>query len=344
MTASRLRVCLVTLGDPGTLTGGYLFHMRLAELAPARDAEVAFFSFPKRMFPLPLLAGSRMVEAATSCDVVAVDSIAAWAAAPWLGKLANPVVGMLHQPAGGIERRRIRAALDRRAYRHMDRIFVAGESLKDDLARDIDPGRILVVPPGRDMPPPAGDSPDLRNGRKIALLSVANWLPHKGTVELLRAFEAVPPGLATLHLVGRADVDGRYATRVNALLGALGNRVVVHGPLPKERVASMYSAAGAFVLPSFVETYGTVYAEAMSAGLPVIGWNAGNLPHLADDDTSGLIVPTGDIDALTHALTRIAEDNTLRERLARGAEEKAKSFPTWEDTADLFFSELRALL
>jgi glycosyltransferase involved in cell wall biosynthesis len=344
MTATRLRVCLVTLGDPGTLTGGYLFHLRLAELAPARDAEISFFSFPERSFPLPLLAGSRMLDAAASSDVVVVDSIAAWCAAPWLKKLSKPVVGMLHQPAGGTERRKTKAALDRRAYRHMDRIFVAGGSLKDDLSGEIDPALIVVVPPGRDMPPPAGDPPDLRDGRKIALLSVANWLPHKGTVELLKAFGGVPPGHATLHLVGRTDVDPRYAARVHALLIPLGDRVVVHGPLPKDRVTSMYAAADAFVLPSFVETYGTVYAEAMSAGLPVIGWDAGNLPHLADDGTSGLIVPTGDVDALAQALIRIAEDDVLRERLARGAEEKAKSFPTWEETADLFFSELRALL
>lgn len=346
MTASHLRVCLVTLGDPGTLTGGYLFHMRLAELAAARDAEISFFSFPDKTFPLPLLGGGGMVDAAASSDVVVVDSIAAWCAAPWLRKLAKPVVGMLHQPPGGTERRKIEAALDRRAYRHMERILVAGRSLKDDLSEEVDPGRIVVIPPGRDMPPPAGDSPGLRQGRKIALLSVANWLPHKGTVELLKAFDAVPPGHATLHLVGRTDVDPRYTERANALLQstALRDRVVVHGPLPKERLAGMYAGADAFVLPSFVETYGTVYAEAMFAGLPVIGWNAGNLPHLADDGTSGLIVPTGDLDALTHALTRITEDDVLRERLARGAEEKAKSFPTWDQTADLFFSELRALL
>ena len=343
MTASLLRACLVTVGNPGTLTGGYLFHMRLAELAAARNAEITFFSFPERTFPLPLLAGSRMVQAAANSDVVVVDSIAAWCAAPWLGKLSKPIVGMLHQPPGGIDRRKIKVALDRRAYRRMDRILVAGASLKDDLSREIDPGRIVVVPPGRDMPPPGGGSPDLRNARKIGLLSVANWLPHKGTVELLRAFEAVPPGHATLHLVGRTDVDPRYTARVNALLAALGDRVVVHGPLPKGRVASMYPAADAFVLPSFVETYGTVYAEAMAAGLPVIGWDAGNLPHLADNGISGLIVPPGDIDALAAALTRIAEDDALRERLARGAEEKAKSFPTWEETADLFFSELRAI-
>ena len=346
-TGARLRVCLATLGDPTTLTGGYLFHLRLAEMAPARGAEISFFSFPDRAFPLPILSGAGLVDAAATSDVVVIDSIVAWCAAPWLGKLRKPVVGMLHQSAGGTDgsavRRRLQSRLDRRAYRSMDRILVAGRSLKDALSEEVDPERIAVVEPGRDPAVSEGGAFDLRNSRRIALLSVANWLPHKGTLELLEAFRSVPREHATLHLVGRTDLDPRYRQRVYALLTdpALRDRVVIHGPLPKERLAGMYLAADAFVLPSFVETYGTVYGEAMASGLPVIGWDSGNLPHLADDGVSGLIVPTGNIDALARAMTRIAEDDALRERLSRGAAEKARLFPTWEETADRFFAKLR---
>jgi len=34
---TRTRVSLVTLGDPKKQTGGYLYHLRLAEAAPRRD-------------------------------------------------------------------------------------------------------------------------------------------------------------------------------------------------------------------------------------------------------------------------------------------------------------------
>lgn len=345
-----MRVCLVTLGDPRTLTGGYLFHWRLADLAPARDADVSFFSFPDGPFPMPVAAGPRMVSAGRACDVMVIDSIAAWCAAPWLGRVPAPVVGMLHQLPGGMDnspiRRRAQAVLDRRAYRHMDRILVASRSLEEDLAAEIDARRIVVVAPGRDVAEPDGTSMDLRRGRKVAFLSVGNWVARKGTVDLLRAFQAVPPDLAMLHLVGRTDVDTNYARRVRELLEhpGLRDRVVIHGPVPKERVASMYLAADAFVLPSIEEPYGTVYGEAMASGLPVLGWDAGNLPYLARDGSSGLIVPTGDIRALTTALIRIAEDDELRSRLAAGAEEGARSFPTWEETAALFFAQLRQVV
>ena len=68
----------------------------------------------------------------------------------------------------------------------------------------------------------------------------------------------------------------------------LAGRVVVHGPLAAERVAALYRAADVFVLPSLREPYGTVWGEAMAVGLPVVGWRAGNLPHLAEHGREGL--------------------------------------------------------
>ena len=343
-----MRVCLVTLGDPKTLTGGYLYHLRMAELAAARDAEMSFFSFPDRAFPTPMLAGRRMLKSAASTDVLVIDSIAAWCAAPWLGKVDVPVVGMLHQLPGGMDhgavRRALQAPLDRRAYRYMATVMVASEALGRDLSREINDDRIVVVAPGRDVAHPSREIDDLKNGRSAALLSVGNWVPRKGTVELLEAFSSLPRGLATLHLVGRKDVDRAYARRVEELLRPLGDRVVVHGPIPKEDVAAMYLAADAFVLPSLEEPYGTVYGEAMASGLPVIGWRAGNLPYLAEDGVSGIIVEPGDMEGLSEAMKRVSEDEALRTRLANAALEGAQSFPTWHETADRFFGVLRGLI
>ena len=65
--------------------------------------------------------------------------------------------------------------------------------------------------------------------------------------------------------------------------GDLAGRVVVHGVVPPSELRALYQGADAFVLASTVEPYGTVYGEALAAGLPVIGWRAGNLPHLIEE-------------------------------------------------------------
>lgn len=334
----------MTLGDPDTQTGGYLYHRRLADAAPRYGAQIRFVSFPDRTFPAPALVGRAVLQDAADGDVIVIDSIVAAFAAPWLRSVPRPLVGMLHQPAGGIDhgplRTRIQARLDRRAYPYMRVLLVASQSLRRELGKLHDDVRL--VEPGRDVASTLeSDAGDLRCGRRVAFLCVANWMPRKGIVELLEAFALLPPEAATLHLVGDDRADTRYASAVRRRLRHLDGRVVVHGVVPKERVAALYRAADAFVMPSRQEPYGTVYGEAMAAGLPVVGWRAGNLPYLATHEREGLIVEPGDTAGLTAALRRLTEDAQVRAAMGAAARQRAETFPTWEQTAERFFSIIR---
>ncbi len=348
-----LRVALVTLGDPGTLTGGYLYHRRMAELAPRYRARVAFLSFPERPFPLSMFDAPGVMRRARRMrpDVLVLDSIAAAFLGPWLAvkRPPAPLVGMLHQPPGGIDhgpaRSVAQAQLDRLAYRRASLLMVASELLRDQLQAQGVPGeKIRVVPPGRDVAPVhTPEPPDLRAGRKVAILCVGNWVERKGIVELLEAFSRLPGDLATLHLVGDDHADPHYAALVRQRLARsdLAGRVVVHGSLSRRDVAAVYAGADLFALPSVKEPYGTVYGEAMSAGLPVVGWRAGNLPYLAQHGREGLLAEPGDLSALARALQRLAEDEELRVRMGEAARRRALTFPTWEESARLFFSYVR---
>jgi hypothetical protein len=53
-----MTVSLVTLGDPDIMTGGYLYHRRLADMAPEMTPKrrSSLVSFPQRPFPLAALA------------------------------------------------------------------------------------------------------------------------------------------------------------------------------------------------------------------------------------------------------------------------------------------------
>src|SRR5919198_1102611 len=345
-----LNVSLITLGDPAKLTGGYLYHRRMADAAPAHDARIEFASVPERTFPMALSNGRAVVHrvSAGRPDVVVIDSIAAAFVGPWL-RGPGPFAGILHQPPGGIDhgpiRTAVQAALDRLAYGKMARLLAASESLAEELAaRGIPRAKIVVVPPGRDVAaPPQGPPPDLRRGRRCAVLCVANWVPRKGIVQLLEAVARIPADAVTLHLVGDETADQAYAARVRARLSGpdLRDRVVVHGPISTERVAAMYAGADVFALPSTKEPYGTVWGEAMAAGLPVVGWRAGNLPYLADDGVEGFLLQEGDIDGLARALHRLADDEPSRRRMGEAAARRAAARPTWKETAALFFATLR---
>jgi glycosyltransferase involved in cell wall biosynthesis len=346
----RLLISLVTLGDPNTLTGGYLYHRRLAELAPRHGARMVFASFPAWLFPFPLVYGPRMLRvlSAQRADVVVLDSIAAAFLAPWMTAIRAPAVAMLHQPPGGIDhgpvRQHAQAVLDRAAYRRVERLLVASELLASQCGARGFGGKVQVIPPGRDVAPaPVGRERDLRTGARAALLCVGNWVPRKGILQALDAIARLPAGLARLHLVGDDRTDPGYAARVRRRLarGDVAGRVECHGRLGREEVAAMYRDADVFVLPSVREPYGTVYGEAMAAGLPVVGWRAGNLPYLAGHEREGLLVDPGDVAGLASALRRLAEDGELRRRLGAAARHRAATFPTWDQAAERFFAAVR---
>jgi glycosyltransferase involved in cell wall biosynthesis len=313
----------------------------MAEAAPARDATVEFVSLSRWQNPIPRCRG-----------LIVVDSITAWSVAPWLlATRSRPVAAILHQPPGGIGQPALRTAwqrpLDRACYRRCGLLIAASTALGAELTvgHGFAAARLCVVEPGCDLPLDRAAPMDLRRGRSVALLCVANWSATKGLMELLDALAGLPDGHATLHLAGRDDVDAAYTAKVRAMLARpdLRDRVVVHGPLDREGVAALFANADAFVLPSYVETYGTVYGEALAAGLPTFGWRAGNLPNLVTDGREGCLVTPGDVAGLGAVLDRLATDDAWRSGLAAAAGARGASLPTWDAAADAFFGALRRL-
>jgi glycosyltransferase involved in cell wall biosynthesis len=353
MNHSHLVLPLITLGDPRRLSGGYLYHLRMSEAAPAHNARIIFLSFPEWSFPFAALRGAALLRRSEElrASAVLVDSIAAALAAPALAARRHrvPVIAVLHQPPGGIDhgivRARAQAPLDRLTLRRAEVLIAASDHLAEQLVgAGFARSRIRVVPPGRDVAaPPKNPVQDLRDGRRAAFLTVANWLPRKGIMELLEAFARLPADAATLHLAGDESADARYGARVRSRLteADLTGRVVAHGSISREQVAGLYQAADAFVLPAVREPYGTVWGEAMAFGLPVVGWRAGNLPYLAQDEREGLLLQPGDVVALSQTLLRLALDPDVRARLGAAAKRRALARPTWEASAALFFEAIR---
>ncbi|MEI6416285.1 MAG: glycosyltransferase [Verrucomicrobiota bacterium] len=111
------------------------------------------------------------------------------------------------------------------------------------------------------------------------------------------------------------------------------------GTLQGEELATAYASADFFVFPSTTDTFGNVVIEAQASGLPTIVSNAGGPKDLVGHEQDGLITKALDLDALTQAMQRLIDDETLRIAWGVAARQRV-SERNWERAAQAFWEEL----
>jgi glycosyltransferase involved in cell wall biosynthesis len=77
------------------------------------------------------------------------------------------------------------------------------------------------------------------------------------------------------------------------------------------------------VLPSYQEPFGTVLAEAMAVGTPVVATRVDGLPEVVADGVTGRLVEPGDPDGLAAGVLEVL---ARREEMGRAAQEDARRF------------------
>ena len=144
------------------------------------------------------------------------------------------------------------------------------------------------------------------------LLILARLHPKKGVDTLLRALALVPG--AYLWIAGEGDDRAQYEALAQTL--GLADRVRFLGW--RNDRAALLAAADICVMPSRYEPFGTVMAEAWSAGTPLITAAAqGPLAYVKDGE-NGLMVPVDDVPALASALARLIANPVLAAHLVEG--------------------------
>ncbi len=189
---------------------------------------------------------------------------------------------------------------------------------RDFLSRVVGPSledRAHVVHVGVDAaaPPPAGNGKD-STASPLKILCVAAFKHYKGLPVLVETCHR----LKERGLPFRCDVigDGPLRPEIERLIQTKGLEEEIHllGNQPQHRVRDWMAGASVFVLPSIVAPDGqmegipVVLMEAMACERPVIASSLSGIGELIDDGLNGLLVPPGDIVALTEAVVRVAEN------------------------------------
>ncbi len=205
----------------------------------------------------------------------------------------------------------------------------------------IPPGKVHVVPPGIS----AGWAPaDGNLAVGVPARQDRRQLPQRAAPRRRLLFvgsrdfakkggDLVLAALAVL----RREHDPRITLTVAGprtwpLPGAPPDGVRFLGCLPPHQVASLYDRHDLFVMPSRMEPFGKVFAEALARGLPCVARDAFAMPEIVTPGVSGALVSGDDEHELAATIAAALADDALYERCHERAAEIAEYF-SWERTA-----------
>lgn len=307
---------MCTAGFPEPRT----FSRRVAPLLSARAADFDVVHDNQALGPALLdvtRAGLPLV--ATIHHPISVDRDVEVGAASWDRRL------MLRRWYGFVR-------MQARVARQIDHVLTPSRSSAQDTVRDfgVRPDRLHVVPMGVDtrlFRPRAHRVP----GRIVALCSAD--VPLKGLSVLLQAIAALP-GETACHLsVVSKPTPGGPIERLVARLG-LAQRVRFVSGLTDADVAELMASAQVACVPSLYEGFSLPAVEAMASGTALVASDVGALPEVVGrDGRAGVLVPAGDVQALSAAIGRLLRDPALRTAIGAAGRARAEERFGWRATA-----------
>ena len=188
----------------------------------------------------------------------------------------------------------------------VDRVGIAAPRVQA-ICNGVDTGRFH---------PPAAGHPEAIEG--CPFTPAEHWLVGtvgrmqtvKNQTLLVQAFLralGLQPGLrqrARLVLVG----DGPLRAQAQALLDAAGAADLAWLPGERQDVPALLRGLHVYALPSLAEGISNTVLEAMASGLPVLATAVGGNVELTQPGITGELVPSGDMEAMAHALLRLHDD------------------------------------
>lgn len=159
---------------------------------------------------------------------------------------------------------------------------------------------------------------------KIVIGTVARLTIYKGIHLFIEAAAAVCKRYQNVVfiIVG----DGPFRNKLEKMVHKIGisNRVFFYGAC--RQIPKVLSEFDIFVMPSlWIESFGMVAIEAMAMGKPVISFETGALSEIVEDGKSGILVPNGDVRALSKAIEMLLNDTRLRKKMGKRGNERVST-------------------
>lgn len=173
---------------------------------------------------------------------------------------------------------------------------------------------------------------------------VARLVEEKGLLLLLEALRGVP-GEWRLHVIGSGPLETVARRRAERM--GIARRVTWERGVPSTGVPERLRTFTVLVQPSLTrkhwkEQFGRAVMEAMACGVPVIGSDSGEIPHVVGD--AGVVVQEGEPHALRDAIAHLLADQGLRRELAMRGRQRVLNCYTHTRIAEQTVAAYRAAI
>lgn len=194
--------------------------------------------------------------------------------------------------------------------------------------------RATTIAYGTDVEPPdkqRESSCRISDGR-FHVISVARLLHTKGIDIALQAIHRLTRAGTPVEYTIVGDGPCRAELEQLSKSLSLDDVVTFAGWQDRSRVSALLRKATVFCLPSWQETLGVAYLEAMSAGLVVIACQGVGVDGIVEDHVTGLLVPRRNADAVADALRWSSEHASESGAIGKRAQDLVYGEYTWKST------------
>lgn len=181
------------------------------------------------------------------------------------------------------------------------------------------------------------DNPGLKikDERLNRIISVGRLYPQKDQKTMIEAFAKVSEKFPQWSLIIFGEGPERGALEL--LVERLKIKDKVSLPGKSENIIDELKKSKIFCLSSIYEGMSNALVEAICVGLPIVTTKVSGTEELIENGENGFIVDIGDKDTMAMAMTKLIEDENLRQQFAKKNKAQAVKFETnaivdqWEE-------------
>ncbi len=202
-------------------------------------------------------------------------------------------------------------------YQQADRIILISSASQRSFQRSgVSKHKLHIVPPA--INPSLFHSkipPKTNHPKHLRLMFIGNLSVNKGLGHLLHAFQKAAPSNAQLRIAGR-----RMPETAALLSGIDTRRVHFLGHQTQQALTKELNQADVLLVPSISDGLPMVALEALACGCPVIISDSAGAADYIQHGENGLIIASGDTDALAASIQRISDEKDLLKTLRAGVQ------------------------